>query len=608
MGFLQAPAIWDTARAAGTSGCGWALKEAAVVGRRGAVCNDIGVGRCRSALRTSLGFCTWRGSTMAQGLKPVVLCPPPPKTPNPHGQLGSAPSKGKRPASASASAAPAPSPAQEEPPPPPPLPPAAEVEVRVDDAGFHGSWFEATVVRLEPERGRPSAARYTVAYSHLAADGGGAPAASVAASHVRPRPPSPSPSPRRFRPHDVVEAFHRRGWWSGVVFPSPSSSAAAKSVTVAFPITREVITVPHHYVRPRRDYVGGEWVPSQTAVAVQPARAVRVYEAGEKVEAVRDREPYGSSWFPATVTKAVDGLSYIVEYSDEEEEGDKVKEYLHWQYIRPAVDRHWAWEDGFQIAPGSAVEAYCDGAWSPGVSQANLRRHSASGKRPSSPVEVTSSDDEHSHNPKNSAIKKAKKEPQLLQTVLAIGSEHASVSKVDSSLPALLSKSPASNHSPSSCLLSGKNSHLGLSHRAVKTRPLLMSRLLFASSGYPAPPDKSMPTVSENPVNEDTLSNMVLPRNQRGKTNPIEAFKGNNDSFDNVSDQTNQGSSRKVVTHLKRCLDAPDLQEKILDGVRVLISCAHLVLAQQGRPVIVPRLPAPTTDQETEEDTDGGEQ
>ncbi|XP_039823459.1 protein AGENET DOMAIN (AGD)-CONTAINING P1-like isoform X1 [Panicum virgatum] len=149
--------------------------------------------------------------------------------------------------------------------------------------------------------------------------------------------------------------------------PAPPPPGAAESVTVAFPITREVITVPRHYVRPRRDYVGGEWVPSQTAIAIQPARAVRVYEAGEKIEAVRDREPYGSSWFPATVAKAVDGLSYVVEYSDEEEEGDKVMEYLHWQYIRPAVERHWAWEDGFQIAPGSAVEAYCNGAWSPGV-------------------------------------------------------------------------------------------------------------------------------------------------------------------------------------------------------------------------------------------------
>jgi len=147
--------------------------------------------------------------------------------------------------------------------------------------------------------------------------------------------------------------------------------------------------------------------------------------------------------------------------------------------------------------------------------QADLRRHSAAGKRPSSPVEVTSSDDEHSHNPKYSAIKKAKREPQLPQMVLAVGSEHASVSKVNSSLPVPLSKSPAfhfeknqaSNHSPSSCLL----------------------------PGYSTPPDKSMPTVGGNPVNQDTLSNTVLPGNQSGKTNPIEAFKGNKDSSDNVS-------------------------------------------------------------------------
>ncbi|CAL4980792.1 unnamed protein product [Urochloa decumbens] len=49
--------------------------------------------------------------------------------------------------------------------------------------------------------------------------------------------------------------------------------------------------------------------------------------------------------------------------------------------------------------------------------QANLRWHSTSGKSTSSPVEVTSVDDEHSHDPEHSAIKKSNKEPQLLQMV-----------------------------------------------------------------------------------------------------------------------------------------------------------------------------------------------
>ncbi|CAL4992644.1 unnamed protein product [Urochloa decumbens] len=431
------------------------------------------------------------------------------------GERGRSPSKGER--APSACTSPAPSPA-EEPSPPPLLPPGAAVEVRVDGPGFHGSWFEATVVHHAPARGRCGADRYTVAYAHpaLAAGAGDAAAAlaePVAASHIRPRPPP---------------------------LPSPPAPGFPRSVTVAFPFTREVITVPRHYVRPRRDYVGGEWVPPRAVIAIQPGREVRVYEAGDKVEAVRDRELYGSSWFPARVVKAIDGLSYIVKYSDEEE-GDKAAKYLHWQYIRPAVDRFWTCENGMQIAlaPGSVVEAYCDRAWSPGVvrgmsgegeyevaikgkeaeqvvikvlellrprhdwdgsqwsivgpeRQGNVRCHSASGKRPSSPVEVTSSDDEQ-------------------------------ISRVDSSLSGLR-KPLASNHSLNSCLL----------------------------SGYLTPPDKSVPTVVENPISQDTLPITMLPGNKGVKTNTIEAFKGNNLFSDNVSCQANQDSSMDVITHLIR--------------------------------------------------------
>jgi hypothetical protein len=35
----------------------------------------------------------------------------------------------------------------------PPLAPGTEVEVRVDDDGFHGSWFEAIVDNFLPVRG-----------------------------------------------------------------------------------------------------------------------------------------------------------------------------------------------------------------------------------------------------------------------------------------------------------------------------------------------------------------------------------------------------------------------------------------------------------------------
>ncbi|TVU24804.1 hypothetical protein EJB05_27263, partial [Eragrostis curvula] len=393
------------------------------------------------------------------------------------------------PSAAAAVSAPGPDPAA-------PLPPGAAVEVRVDDDGFHGSWFEATVVAFSPARGRRAPARYTVTYSHLLADdGGGVLAEPFAPSHVRPRPPPPPPpegggaSSPLLRLHDIVEAFHNDGWWSGIVISPASSASAAASptVTVAFPITREVISFPPHLVRPRRDYLGGgEWAPSRAVVAVQPKRAVRAYEVGDKVEVVRDRPDFGYSWFPATVSKVVDRLSYIIEYFDFDQEAaegaasggaaEKSTEYLHWRFIRPAVE-HVPRESEFRLAPGAAVEAYCDGAWSPGIvrrvvgdgeyevsidgkekellvnkvaellkpqykwdgkqwkivsvkRRANLRRRSLSGRSPSSPVNVVSSEDEYSHDPGSSAIKssrnaikKSRKEPQQQELISASVSE-----------------------------------------------------------------------------------------------------------------------------------------------------------------------------------------
>ncbi|KAG0530225.1 hypothetical protein BDA96_05G167300 [Sorghum bicolor] len=264
-------------------------------------------------------------------------------------------------------------------------------------------------------------------------------------------------------------------------------------------------------------------------MVVRPKRAVKVYEVGDKVEVVRHRKAYGESWFPATVRVVVDDLSYVVEYFDLEEEGEggpeKATEYLHWRFIRPAVE-HSPRESEFQLRPGAAVEAYCDGAWSPGVvrrvlgegeyeigivvakksemlvtkvvpllkpqykwngkqwriatpkRQANSRRRSVSGKSPRSPVEVSSGNEEHS----------------LEKNTLTEGSEHASVSEMDIPLSALC-KSPESTHSPNS-FVSEKNSPRG-SHGIFNSVP--MNGLLCASPGHSAPVD-----------NQDILSDMVV--------------------------------------------------------------------------------------------------
>ncbi|KAM3292465.1 hypothetical protein ACQJBY_036327 [Aegilops geniculata] len=418
----------------------------------------------------------------------------------------------------------------------PPLPPGTEVEVRVDDDGFHGSWFEAKVDSFLPARGRGSRARYTVTYSHLLSDdSGGTLVEPFAPSHIRPRPPPPPSNPEPLCLHDIVEAFHNDGWWSGILL-------ATDPLTAAFPITREVITFqdPHH-VRPRRDYVDGQWLPSKVAISVQPKRAVRVYAVGDKVEVVRDRDLYGYSWFPATVAKVIDRLSYLVEYSDLEEEagGGKAMEYLHCLFIRPDVE-HSPRESEFRLGPGAAVEVYCDGAWSPGVVQRAVgegeyevsidgkegelllkkvpellkpqykwngkhwrivspkrqgnRRQSVSGKRPSSAVEVASNDDENSHHTQSPATKRSRKElPRKKLEELTESSEHVLESEMDTSLSALR-KSLASNFSPKTCSpRSRKNNFQAISRRIVDscTVPMKGLAVYHASSENPAPQNES---------------------------------------------------------------------------------------------------------------------
>ncbi|TVU03171.1 hypothetical protein EJB05_51303, partial [Eragrostis curvula] len=485
-------------------------------------------------------------------------------------------------------------------PPSSPLPLGAEVEVRVDDDAFHGSWFEASLLDFLPARGCRSPARYAVSYSHLAADDGGPLVEQFVLSCVRPRPPPPA-GPRFFLLHDIVEAFLRGGWWSGIVV------AAADSVTVAFPITREVIAFAPRFVRPRRDYVDGDWVPSRAAIAVWPNSAVRVYEVHDKVEVLREREVDGGcySWFPATVVNVIDTLSYIVEYLDQEEGngGEKKEtEYLHCRFIRPAVE-HSPFPGG-EIRSGAAVEAYCDGAWWPGVvrrvvgegeyvvrlngkgaeqlvtkvmellrpqytwdgnhwrivtankRRANLRWQSANGKRPISHVEVAFCDDEqNSYDPESSTTKKSRKEPELPDTILSGASERASVIEMNTYLSSSC-KSPENNNYLNCCSqLSVNNSLQDLSHKIVSACSVAVSRLPFTSLGHSTPSCQLIPNVGEASINHEFLYNAVLPKKKEGQTHHVLPLHGKSDSSDDVHTQL-KGSNNFTSTESNCALSA----------------------------------------------------
>ncbi|KAG0530205.1 hypothetical protein BDA96_05G165400 [Sorghum bicolor] len=393
--------------------------------------------------------------------------------------------------------------------------PGAEVEVRLDGKGYYGTWCEATIVDFAAARGGNAPMRYRITF-----DGKGE--MQFDATHVRPRPPALE-LPPDFRRRDIVEVIHEHGWWSGLVL-----SADRRSVTVAFPITREVITYMPSLVRPRRDYIDGDWVPSRAVVAVRPKHEIMRYEVGEEVEVVREREVYGHSWFPAKVAEVIDEFSYIVKYSNQNWEEGGSSEYLHWQFIRPDV-QHLAPENEFhlQLGPRAAVEAHFDGAWSAGLvhrihedgmfvvringrqgkqlmtkevrpqykwdgrdwsivsnkRQANFKQASlASGKRPKSHVEVPFNDDEHIHDAEYSCPERPMRAQQKL-AVLVQDSENASVSKMGTPLSALVSStcppnscSPLHGHSTHKKIVVSGNVQNQLEKKRAPLRKVLSSK------------------------------------------------------------------------------------------------------------------------------------
>ncbi|TVT99643.1 hypothetical protein EJB05_54985, partial [Eragrostis curvula] len=238
------------------------------------------------------------------------------------------------------------------------------VEVRVDGDGFYGTWYQAKIVGISPAQDLGCSASYEVTYDDIHGKYPVPLKATVAPTHIRPRPPALPSSAPALCLYEIVEAFHNNGWWSGIVFPPKDPTSA--SITVAFPVARVAISFKTDQVRPRREYVGGEWIRSEAVI--QPKCRVKVYSAGDKIEVEKYRDVYGSSWFPATVTKVVDLLSYVVEYFVGEL---KVLEYLHYSFIRPAVE---LMARSRRFSVGTRVEMCYEGAWSLGFLSGIVRK------------------------------------------------------------------------------------------------------------------------------------------------------------------------------------------------------------------------------------------
>ncbi|CAM0908612.1 unnamed protein product [Alopecurus aequalis] len=245
------------------------------------------------------------------------------------------------------------------------FPVGAEVEVRSDDPGFQGAFYEATVAGHLTSSG---ANRYTLAYSTPLAHDGAPLKETAAAADVRPRPPPPeeNAAPTEFAIYDMVEAFHNDGWRAGVVSAVPATGDRRRrgvcKYSVMFPTSRETTEFEETALRPHRVFRDGRWVPAAEMVHnVRP-----FFTEGNQVEVSLCAKNIGQSWIPATVLKVIGATNVLVQYMHIEKNGELTTEIVHSRYIRPARiitgvgSRH-------RFSPSSHVEVFHQGSWQPGV-------------------------------------------------------------------------------------------------------------------------------------------------------------------------------------------------------------------------------------------------
>ncbi|KAA8533349.1 hypothetical protein F0562_033118 [Nyssa sinensis] len=140
------------------------------------------------------------------------------------------------------------------------------VEVRIDQEGFDGAWYVATVVNIPSETKKirtSSSGKYLVKYQTLLADDNGS---EPLVEHVddvkflRPLPPTETTDDQNhqhsFEVNDIVDAFHRDGWWTGVITRVVDNSKFA----VHFHNPPDEIEFSSSVLRVHREWVDCKWV------------------------------------------------------------------------------------------------------------------------------------------------------------------------------------------------------------------------------------------------------------------------------------------------------------------------------------------------------------
>ncbi|CAH1424155.1 unnamed protein product [Lactuca virosa] len=245
----------------------------------------------------------------------------------------------------------------------------SQVEVSSDEDGFNGAWFVATVIHPPPSISTTKKTKSLnhptnnnlvyVEYHNLVSEDGSSRRLREYAnvSYVRPSPhPDSNAAAPHFQLNDLVDAFYRDGWWTGVITAVVDSS----NFVVAFQNPPDQIQFNSSDLRVHRRWDGGRWVQPE----IQRTAGL-MFTVGKKVEVCFEGENLRDVWFPATVVENSGNNSFLVEYQqpgigDEATVHKVTVDYLH---IRPSPPH--LRDKNFVLL--EKVDAYSDFGWWSGV-------------------------------------------------------------------------------------------------------------------------------------------------------------------------------------------------------------------------------------------------
>ncbi|KAK9673370.1 hypothetical protein RND81_12G163400 [Saponaria officinalis] len=215
-----------------------------------------------------------------------------------------------------------------------------KVEVSIEEDGFRGAWFSATVINPPSKNSQ----KLMVEYDALLNNSGSKPLKEkVELVQIRPVPPREME--RVYKLDEDVDAFYNDGWWEGVVTQIVVDDHNVCKYSVYFRPSREQCEFVASDLRLHREWVTDHWVPpledihgevGSTEVKID-REEVNPFSKGAQVEVSSDEEGFEGAWFAASVIEVLGKDKFLVEYNDltTDDNTQFVREEVDALHIRP---------------------------------------------------------------------------------------------------------------------------------------------------------------------------------------------------------------------------------------------------------------------------------